>query len=229
MKRRSWWQWAGVAAVVGGLAGFACEGGGIDRTSDHVRVDGEGRLTGAIFTTTEDGTRVDANQYEEKCDVYLNGGPRREGSAGLPEGDYYFMVTGPSGGNPAVLLSTDDVEDRQFHVDETGRISGLSGGGNHDTGENLVDDGVTVQLCPFLDTPNPGCVYKVWVTRVEDYEEGEGTFGFIHRSSKTDNFRVCPVDEEEPDGGVEEEPDGGVEDQPDAGEDEEEDGTDFEQ
>ena len=27
----------------------------------------------------------------------------------------------------------------------------------------------TVQLMPYKDTPNPGGVYKVWVTRVEDF------------------------------------------------------------
>ena len=33
------------------------------------------RLDGAIFTTLVDGTRVNANIYAAKTDVYLDGGP----------------------------------------------------------------------------------------------------------------------------------------------------------
>jgi hypothetical protein len=132
----------------------------------------EPQLSGAIFTTTEDGTRVDANLYAEKCDVYLNGGPEHEGAAGLPEGDYYFQVTEPAAGEPAAtLLSTDTISQRQVHVDSTGRITGVSGAGDHQTSANEVDGGATVQLCPFLDTTNPGCEYKVWLTPVADYDE----------------------------------------------------------
>src|SRR5262245_52003742 len=71
---------------------------------------GTKQLSGAIFTTEFDGTPVNANIYDEKCDVYLNGGPAKDGSAGLPEGDYYFMVTAPAGSEEAgTLLSTDDI------------------------------------------------------------------------------------------------------------------------
>ncbi len=35
----------------------------------------EGPVTGAIFTTLEDGTRVNANHYADERDVYLDGGP----------------------------------------------------------------------------------------------------------------------------------------------------------
>jgi hypothetical protein len=61
--------------------------------------------TGAIFTTKSDGTTVDQNIYNLRTDVYLNGGPQNQKSAGLPDGTYYFQVTDPSG---AVLLSTDN-------------------------------------------------------------------------------------------------------------------------
>src|SRR5262249_53373707 len=62
---------------------------------------------------------------------------------------------------------------------------------------------------PYDDTPNPGDVYKVWVTRVEDYiaaatalgaSDPLGTVdpgdapgnhhGFVPSKSKTDNFKV---------------------------------------
>ena len=156
-------------------------------------------LPGAIFTTLEDGTRVNANIFEEKCDVYLDGGPGPNApadAAGLPDGDYFFQVTDPSG---KILLSTDPVENRQFGV-AGGIIIGLSGNGNHYTGVDVDNDAVTIQLCPFDDTPNPGGVYKVWVTPVEDFvgdptivDNGysPGNFhGFIPSASKTDNFKV---------------------------------------
>ncbi len=160
------------------------------------------RLSGAIFTTTSDGTRVNANNYDAKCDVYLNGGPAPDGSAGLPEGDYYFQVTDPSG---ATLLSSDDVTMRQVSIDASGRFTGVSGAGNHATSSNEIDGGATVQLCPFDDTPNNGCVYKVWLTPVEDYDlaGADRTHGFFPQFSKTDNFRVCEDDvETPPDAGV---------------------------
>lgn len=58
---------------------------------------------GAIFTSKGDGTSVDQNIYDDKCDVYLNGGPQNANSQGLPDGTYYFQVTDPSG---ATLLSS---------------------------------------------------------------------------------------------------------------------------
>src|SRR5215469_1211052 len=73
-------------------------------------------LSGAIFTTVSDGSAVNANQYSSKCAVYLNGGPGPNApakAAGLPDGDYYFQVTDPSG---KTLLSTDAVANRKFQV-----------------------------------------------------------------------------------------------------------------
>ena len=55
-------------------------------------------VSGAIFTTTENGSVVNANQYDSKCAVYLDGGPGPNApakAAGLPDGDYYFQVTDP--------------------------------------------------------------------------------------------------------------------------------------
>lgn len=75
-------------------------------------------------------------------------------------------------------------------MDSTGFITGYSG--SHDTGIDSKG-GITVQLCPYEDTPNPGGVYKVWVTRVEDYSPGKGKHGFRPSRSKTDNFKVTEV------------------------------------
>lgn len=160
------------------------------------------QLPGAIFTTTSDGTRVNANIYPAKCGVdgvWLDGGPgphAPQGAAGLPDGDYYFQVTDPSG---KTLLSTDAVMFRQFHV-SAGIISGLSGAGNHNTGVDVDHGATTIELCPFNDTPNNGGVYKVWVTPVGQFVGnpsqvdsacGRGCFhGFVPSFSKTDNFKV---------------------------------------
>ena len=156
-------------------------------------------LPGAIFTTLADGSVVNGNIFDDKCDVYLDGGPginAPAGAASLPDGDYYFQVTDPSG---KVLLSTDPVENRQFNV-SGGLITGVSGAGNHVEGVDVDHGAATIQLCPFDDTPNPGGVYKVWATRVSDFDGdpsivdngySPGYFhGFIPAFSKTDNFKV---------------------------------------
>lgn len=156
-----------------------------------------GAFTGAIFTTTKDGSKVDANIYESCADVYLNGGPKG-GGPGLPEGDYYFMVTSPSGGPPSVLLSSDALAMRKVHVGASGEFSSYTG--SHDQGVDVDDGSVTVQLMPFLPTPNPGGEYKAWLTPVDAYDASKGTFGFVHRWSKTDNFK-CRMPGEQPDAG----------------------------
>lgn len=146
-------------------------------------------LSGAIFTTTVDGTIVNENvRYEAKEDVYLDGGPGPNappGAAGLPEGDYYFQVTDPSGQD---LLSSDHISCRKIHVNALGFIDHYYTDGMnlakvggvwtevpcefHNTGVD-ADQGdlgaITVQLYPYDDTPNRGGVYKAWVTPVEDY------------------------------------------------------------
>src|ERR1035441_6550276 len=133
------------------------------------------------------------------------------GAAGLPEGDYYFQVTDPNGGT---LLSTDVVSNRRLHVSSNGVFDAYSGfgGPSHPTGidQNHPELGaITVRLanatCPadFLDSPNGGGVYKVWVTPVADFVGdptivdnncGNGCYhGFVPSKSKTDNFKVAPT------------------------------------
>jgi hypothetical protein len=172
-------------------------------------------VPGAIFTTDVNGSIVNANvQYASKCDVYLNGGPGNHapaGAAGLPGGDYYFQVTDPNG---QTLLSTDVVSDRRLHVASSGVIDAYSGVGGpvHPTGidqDHPELGAITIRLananCPsdYLDTPNGGGVYKVWVTPVADFAGdptkvdnscGNGCFhGFVASKSKTDNFKVVPT------------------------------------
>ncbi len=147
-------------------------------------------FSGAIFTTYATGSVVNANIYDDCTEVYLNGGPAG-GGPGLPEGDYYFMVTSPSSGPPSVQLSQDDLGLRKVHVGSSGKIDAYApspGSGLH--GSQLQPDGsVRVQLWPFDETPNPGNEYKAWLTPVSAYTPGEGTHGFLPRWSKTDNFK----------------------------------------
>jgi hypothetical protein len=162
------------------------------------------QVSGAIFTTNWDSSFVNGNVYDLQTDVFLNGGPRPNApctAAGLPDGQYYFQVTDPSGSH---LLSTDDIAARKVtvsgglivdhpveaphypHYVGIGKCVGVNG------------SNITVQLFPFLPTPNPGGEYKLWMTKDYDYDwtMTKGSFGFIPSKSKTDNFKVQPRDDE---------------------------------
>ena len=155
--------------------------------------------SGAIFTTLADGSEVNVNQYPSKFDVYLDGGPgigAPPTAASLDDATYYFQVTDPSG---KTLLSTDSIECRRFRVTD-GLITYEPGPGcpsPHVTGVDQDHGGQTIQLMPYNDTPNPGGVYKVWVTFTEDFgcapTDAACKHGFLPRHSKTDNFKVTDV------------------------------------
>lgn len=166
--------------------------------------------SGAIFTTTANGSQVNANLYSSKCEVYLDGGPgvgAPAHAAGLADGDYYFQVTDASGKQ---LLSTDVVSNRRFQV-TNGVITAYTGTGGpvHPIGydrDHPELGAITIRVanaaCPadFLDSRNGGGVYKVWVTPVNDFTGnpanvnsacGAGCFhGFLNSKSKTDNFKA---------------------------------------
>jgi hypothetical protein len=155
---------------------------------------------GAIYTSINDGSTVNANIYQDKAAVYLSGGPQNHHSAGLsPAGNYYFQVTDPSG---AVLLSEDDITCRVVRVVD-GRIAGIpadnaGGYGNpacyHVNGlPNADNSGLAVQLMPYADTPNNGGEYKAWLTPVAAFntcDSKQSNHGFCESESKTDNFKV---------------------------------------
>jgi hypothetical protein len=168
--------------------------------------------SGAIFTTVADGSEVNFNIYPSKDAVYLDGGPgigAPQHAAGLDDGTYVFQVTEPSG---KTLLSTDFAKCRQFVVAD-GIITGVVVTGcQHLTGFDVDHGAVTVQLMPYLDTPNPGGEYKAWVTTVEDFLAGcaelgvanglevvdcgsvaGNRHGFVPGHTKTDNFKVGPA------------------------------------
>ncbi len=181
-----------------------------------------GPLPGAIFTTLEDGSVVNGNIYSNATDVYLDGGPGPNApstAAGLPEGDYFFQVTDPSGKR---LLSLDPVDSRKVHVNAAGVIDHIyeaptvtvikgknkSEWGTHAEGEDIDHfelGAITVQLMPYKNTPNKGGVYKVWMTPVDQFvgdtsqiDNPEYFHGFVPAWSKTDNYKVLRANGGEP-------------------------------
>lgn len=152
-------------------------------------------FNGAIWTSLADGTSVNANIYADKSDVYLNGGPQNCGGGnGLPDGDYYFQVTDPSG---SVLLSQDAIKFRQVAViNEV--ITGVSGDGNHNVGSSGCNGGLPVQLMPYATTPNSGGEYSVDMGPKAEIEACDGfdadstDFNILDcgAPTKNDNYKV---------------------------------------
>jgi len=153
-----------------------------------VAVPASAQLSGAIYTSTQDATLVNGNIYPTKDAVFLNGGPPPNApctSGGLPDGQYYFQVTDPSG---AVLLSSDDIEERRVNV--AGGFINNYLGTTHTVGLGKCPGAISAGLMPYLDTPNNGGEYKVWITPVGAYDPPNGFHGFIPSNTKTDNFKV---------------------------------------
>jgi hypothetical protein len=184
-------------SAMGGLilcaALTACGGGGsgpaATATSDDTQVaEGETVVTkaalatslqvsGAIFTTDSGCGTTNGNLFPSKQDVYLDGGPRRIGSAGLPSGDYYVKVTTPSGAlllgqTPTASVTVDGP------VNGTGNIIGC-----YQLWAILTPDGLPGPFS-YLNTDNPGGEYKVWLSKDPT---------FPPNLSKTDNFKVGPT------------------------------------
>jgi hypothetical protein len=161
-------------------------------------------VNGAIFTTNATGTQVNGNLYLSKTDVSLNGGPPSNApcsAGGLPDGNYYFQVTNPSG---SLDLSTptpssDAITSREVTVSGGLITAYLGSPATHTTGTGKCvatnPANISVGLAPFNDTDNPGGEYKVWMTPVANYnncsnQNSKVTFGFCDSDSKTDNFKV---------------------------------------
>lgn len=153
-------------------------------------------LSGKIYTSLFDGQSVPVNRYSSKNAVYLNGGRVQENSNGLPDGTYYYQVTGPSGND---LLSTDPAVCRQLAVFD-GVIVGVVGPAcQHTTGIPQPDGSTPVKLMPFIDTPNPGGNYKAWLisqTGNTSVASDGIHINFQNNNAKSEVFRVeevpCP-------------------------------------
>jgi len=155
------------------------------------------QISGSIFTSLDDGGNVNANLYDLKSDVYLNGGPQNEHSSGLPDGEYFYQVTSPNG----VLLSSDPADCRLLMVSGEavmGSINGPGGCAGHANGLlNPSNGSIPTQLIPFDDTPNMGGEYKVWL--IPNNHSGcaaavdstdPTVLLFDNGCVKTDNFKV---------------------------------------
>jgi len=128
-------------------------------------------VTGAIFTTDKDCSGVDLNIYSSKDAVYLNGGPRHDGAAGLPDGEYYVKVTEPDGD----LLGTS--------IGATDETPVTVSGGEFVSCYQLSAILITANDgSPGYDTTtNAGAEYKAWVSKNPNFDPS---------NSKTDNFKV---------------------------------------
>ncbi|MDP9302708.1 MAG: hypothetical protein M3P43_17720, partial [Actinomycetota bacterium] len=134
-------------------------------------------VSGAIFTTDSTCTSVNLNIYDQKGDVYLNGGPSHGGAAGLPDGSYYVQVTEPDGtilGTSVGTATPTPVHVTDSEFDACYQLAAI-----------LVraSDGAP----GYDDTSNGGGEYKVWLSADATFQQS---------SSKTDNFKVRGVTEQ---------------------------------
>lgn len=128
------------------------------------------QLSGAIFTTDKDCIGTNLNIYQNKGDVYLDGGPTHPGAAGLPDGVYYVQVTDPSGAN---------VLGKSLGADVT--VSGGEFAQCYQLSDILYTKSSDFTAKGYDDSPNNGDEYKVWVSTVST---------FANDDTKTDNFKV---------------------------------------
>jgi hypothetical protein len=176
---------AGIAALA--FAFGACTDASVPTSPTPVRpgspkavVSIAAQLSGAIFTTNGACDGTDLNVYADKDAVYLDGGPRKAGSAGLPEGEYYVKVTEPDG----TLLGTSIGAS-----DETPVV--VNSAGEFVTCYQLsailikASDGTP----GYDDTGNSGNEYKVWISTDP---------AFAGSDTKTDNFKVLGANEPPP-------------------------------
>ncbi len=142
---------------------------------------------GAATIVNRQGNHVDGNTFPRKEGVYLTGAPAGAcGTPGLPDGEYFFQVTDPSG---SMLFTIDPLSERHVRV-QGGVITQYLG-----TTRPFAAIGpcgaLIVRLAPFVTSPNPVNEYRVWLTRVEDYDpSGSGLFGFAPGQCKSDVFRL---------------------------------------
>lgn len=146
-----------------------------------------GQSGGSTFVLNRLGLHVPGNSFPRNDGVYLSGGraPSCQ-SAGLVDGDYYFEITDPAG---SVLLTLDSIEERRVRV--AGGIFAQYLGSTRVSAPVGPCGALNIRLAPFTTSPYPSREYKVWLTRVEDYDpQGSHVFGFDPARSKSDNFRV---------------------------------------
>lgn len=148
---------------------------------------------GAASIVNRFGNHHDGNTFTRKDGAYLSGGPGGGCSgpgpclaAGLADGEYFFQITDPSG---SVLLTNDPLSERRVRV-EGGKIAQYLGT-TRLSGTGGACGALIVRLVPYDTTPFPGGEYKVWLTRVENYDAtGAHIFGFDPRLCESDGYRI---------------------------------------
>ena len=140
-------------------------------------------FNGAIFTTDVSGNPVNANIYDNRLDVYLNGGPNSPVGTGpsLPVGDYYVKVTEPDGDLLGTSVGRPEGEKPVVVTDASDGV--LGNGQGIFSGLQLWD--IVIKASDSSKgydlTTNPGGEYKAWLSTVASFDNNE---------SKTDNFKV---------------------------------------
>lgn len=142
---------------------------------------------GSVSILNRLGQHVDGNSFARKDAAYLSAGPGPSClAAGLADGDYYFQITDPAG---SVLLTRDAIAERAVRV--TGGALSAYLGTTRPSANNGPCGALNLRLAPFATTPYPSGEYKLWLTRVQDYDAGGSQlFGFDPAHSKSGIFRV---------------------------------------
>ena len=123
---------------------------------------------GAIWTTTSTCGPVNVNNFANKLDVYLNGGPDGNGANGLPDGNYWVQVVVPGGevlgkSSLAVVAVVDGRMAQCYQL------------------WAMTRQAPAFTQVGYLDTTNPGGSYNVLVSQDP---------GFVGGTTKNDHFKV---------------------------------------
>lgn len=142
---------------------------------------------GSAFVLDRFGLHVPGNSFERLDAVFFSAGRGVDclGTA-LADGDYYFQITDPAG---TVLLSTDPILERKVRV--AGGVLTQYLGTKHLASAKGPCGSLYLRLYPFLPSPYPSREYRIWLTRVQDYDPLlTNLFGFDPGLCKSDGFRV---------------------------------------
>ena len=97
------------------------------------------------------------------------------------EGGVIRQLVRPSdipGFDPALANTYGNGRGTACHVAD--EPAGMGASGHHDTNVDVdhgAEGAIVVQMMPFLDTPNPGGVYKAWMTPLREYLAKGGNLG----------------------------------------------------
>jgi len=155
-------------------------------------------IFGAIATAAAGNPAPFQQVFGRRDDVFLVGGPVStpcQFAQYLPDGNYYFQVTDPSG---LTLLSTDIVLERGVTV--KGGVISAYNGKTHATDGKTACGSLAVGLMPFADAGSGKAAYVAWLTAASNFDGstsavdsvcGAGCFhGFHTDLSRTFAFRV---------------------------------------